>query len=793
MDAERVARPIISAKACKHCRKKAWVPKPTDVPQPLRQLPPGVIDALRPLSVDSGPYKRAVTGYRIHTAMTRFSWRPRDVLDAIAALQTWQERSAARHAYDFLVAEPTSEYRNFVGRHRAFLRLHPAPEPEVCRRPLRFIEEAGLECAVWPHLYWCSNLCETVERKTDERRLARQGLGPCGDEVEEAGDDDDEDEDFRGRHSIKRIFMRKVLSSVVGYSTDYSLLQFVYDLSLWSRLGGAKNAVQGVPLRIILKGESFSPLYWKTRHLALIDMQKQCGFPTFFKTMAPWEPAFPYHAWVLHEMREACLPRRHLAGPETLHTAHVLTELQRGYYTGMNARNTGRGSRHWTKHLFGNTAGSALPTVLNYFHRLEFQDGKRKLPSQDYHGSGRVHCHNLDYLCNIASIGLETKLRADVPEAESEPVLRGYVLGRPHGRNDSGWPVEHRASRWDGEAKRLRLRHSYEDKEIGNRAYFADTLQVTKCHQDVLHGDGRGLLLKYAATYTPKFSDAFAAEWLNDEASDYSVARRILFDYQPLEPEMWLYLSSKMFPPCRYGGTMLMLRAPWPGMAMKPDWVYRYEACSWRGSDMALLEYLRKSNKAGEIIQWLRRKHAEAATELTLEDFARRQKTMGEKVIAMETYWRMNDTYFGQWLAMNVPFDKLDELLVPDVVEKVPEQYRYLACALHWRQYYWSDEDGIRKDMELEAYRSATIDTFLAMVKANRYLIEKYLSGELYKDDEDRRVAERGCRREAGLHLDSDSDVDALAANDAAGEEMRLNCKQRQLKNCASARMEDSV
>ncbi|MCP4240659.1 MAG: AAA family ATPase, partial [bacterium] len=140
-----------------------------------------------------------------------------------------------------------------------------------------------------------------------------------------------------------------------------------------------------------------------------------------------------------------------------------------------------------------------------------------------------------------------------------------------------------------------------------------------------------------------------------------------------------------------------------------------------------------------------------------------------------------------------MPFDKLDELLVPDVVEKVPEQYRYLACALHWRQYYWSDEDGIRKDMELEAYRSATIDTFLAMVKANRYLIEKYLSGELYKDDEERRVAERGCRREAGLHFDSDSDVEALAANDAAGEEMRLNCKQRQLKNCASARMEDSV
>ena len=68
-------------------------------------------------------------------------------------------------------------------------------------------------------------------------------------------------------------------------------------------------------------------------------------------------------------------------------------------------------------------------------------------------------------------------------------------------------------------------------KEQGHRVFFKEVLEILKCHQDVLHGNWYGLLLKYAATYAPKFSDSFARERLNDEASAFSVARRILFDY----------------------------------------------------------------------------------------------------------------------------------------------------------------------------------------------------------------------------------------------------------------------
>ena len=208
--------------------------------------------------------------------------------------------------------------------------------------------------------------------------------------------------------------------------------------------------------------------------------------------------------------------RRQLAGPETLHTAHVFLELNRGLYSGLN----NRGKDGWRDHILAGEDGR--PTVANYFQRLEFQDGKRKLPSQDYHGSGRVHVHSLDYLQNVEAVGLQRKMCAATPPAE-RPLLRGLALGRPHGRSDSGWPVEPGPSRWDPEAQIVRLQHSEEEKEAGFRAFFPETLEATKCHQDVLHGNGHGLLLKYVSTYTPKFSDSFAREWLNVAGSKISL------------------------------------------------------------------------------------------------------------------------------------------------------------------------------------------------------------------------------------------------------------------------------
>ena len=371
------------------------------------------------------------------------------------------KRNKLQKAYDYLMSdEAESTYKDLTKQHKAFLRKHPQATDADRRRPLQFIETPGVECALWPTLYWCTEMCETVERATDVRRLVRQG----GDR---AVLNDDEDEDTPGeRHSVKRSFLRKVFGPIIGYAQDFELLQFMYDLCMWSRIGGGKNACAGLPLRLVLRGETFSPLYWKEKHQALIDMQRQCGFPTLFKTMAPWEFSFPYHAAVLDEMEKCGKGRMQSACWETLHTAHVFTELNRGLYTGANKTAKLDG---WKDHILAAEGEPGTKTVVNYFQRLEFQDGKRKLPTQDYHGSGRVHAHSLDYLQCVEKIGLEKKMSATVPGAEDDAALRGYVLGRPHGRSDSGWPVEEGESRWDPEAGLVRLHHTADDKAGHNK------------------------------------------------------------------------------------------------------------------------------------------------------------------------------------------------------------------------------------------------------------------------------------------------------------------------------------
>jgi hypothetical protein len=114
-----------------------------------------------------------------------------------------------------------------------------------------------------------------------------------------------------------------------------------------------------------------------------------------------------------------------------------------------------------------------------------------------------------------------------------------------------------------------------------------------------------------------------------------------------------------------------------------------------------------------------------------LEEFAREYHTKGEKLIAADTLFRMNDKYYGQWLALNVPFKKLEDLLLPDVVEKIPKRYLYIALALELRPDYWR-EAGLHQakaDMELEAVNRTQIDTVLAMLVAKTHVIDKYLYG----------------------------------------------------------------
>ena len=238
-DLKRVAPPTV--KKCGLCQRGVKVPQPSDVPQPLRELPREVVAALRPLDIDVGAYEKVAHGYRVHSSMIRFAWSAEDVEDKIAALETRRQRRAFRY---LLEDDCKSAYADFVEKHRLFLRARPRADERRRKLPLRFLEERGLECALWPHLYWDVSLCETAVRLSDERRqwVRRTGLTSSeeaseregGSEAESASvgesgqDEPGRREARKGRQSIRRSFLQKVLGPVAGYSEEYELLHLVY-------------------------------------------------------------------------------------------------------------------------------------------------------------------------------------------------------------------------------------------------------------------------------------------------------------------------------------------------------------------------------------------------------------------------------------------------------------------------------------------------------------------------------------------------------------------------------------
>ncbi|CAE8634388.1 unnamed protein product, partial [Polarella glacialis] len=588
----------------------------------------------------------------------------------------------------------------------------------------------GLECAIWPHLYWRTDMTETYARSMDVRRLKRARLlakepshekpqedydvsddDPASEESAGSGEavhGDDGNQGGRATHqSAKASFLAKVFSSVMGYGSDFVLAQFVYDLWLWTTLGGARNAA-GVSMRAALAGRTMSPEYWRTRHCDLIDLQRQVGLPTLFITIAPYEWSAPYHEWMLDEMQRTCRRRLDLPAAETFHLAHLLVQAAKGLITGANWQRQKKGSR-WVEHILAPMDGSSEATVADFCIRLEFQDGKRKRwtrSAQNYHGRGTVHLHMLVWLRNFFAVNLGAKISAELPPDASP--MHSLVEGSQLSWDSSGWPLRNEPSEWDEGAQLLKLHHPPDAFAKHCRAYMPEVLAALKCHMDVQASDGRSLVLRYVASYNSKFSDSFATEWLRDDATDYAIGRRVLSDYHPLEPEMWMQLGAQQFPRCILSRCLrrFVVPVPWANSVLHQT-VQRYIASDCRADDTTLLDYLRDTTSAGQ----------------------RREK--GQRcVVAAIMYSRTNGIFYGQWLLLNVPFRDLQGIWDPRM-ELVPEGYKHLALCLLKRPGLWRRLEWVRTELELEAFRDNAIENTIAMLKAHTELIDAYLTGEL--------------------------------------------------------------
>ena len=316
--------------------------------------------------------------------------------------------------------------------------------------------------------------------------------------AEEDEEDLDADEAAEGgasRQSAKASFLAKAHSALIGYNSDAQLLQFVYDLWLFTTIGGAKNSANA-GIREALAAKPYSPELWRTYHAALIDLQKQLGWPSLFITVAPYEWSFPYHQWLEDELAKSLRSRLEMPVSETLHLAHVLTQAVKGLLTGSN-----EGLQPKREHVFSSAEGPGK--VRHWVARLEFQDGKRKRrvfrDGQFYHGRGTIHVHILLWLEDMQCMDLASKIRADVP-AEEEEEMRDLVVGSQLDYMSSGWPVREEPTKVSEAGQRLQLHHPQDAFEQRCRAYLPDVLAALRCHVDVLASDGRAMVLKYCAS-----------------------------------------------------------------------------------------------------------------------------------------------------------------------------------------------------------------------------------------------------------------------------------------------------
>lgn len=217
---------------------------------------------------------------------------------------------------------------------------------------------------------------------------------------------------------------------------------------------------------------------------------------------------------------------------------------------------------------------------------------------------------------------------------------------------------------------------------------------------------------------------------------------------------------------------------------------------------MTLLEYLRKTNEDGEVIQWLQRLHKKAVKEgcdKSLEEFAREYKCRGEKVIAAACVSRLRDRYYGQWMVLNVPFKSMDKLLTKEIVEKVPERYHLFACALHHAPDYWHDIDNLKTDMRVEAHSDDHIETVCSLITAQKYLVQRYLSGELEPDyvlepdrDQDRPRDNNSNASDGPVVLDANqrrlkTDIDKMSSSQWQPTTQRPTRTWRSMSNWSTA------
>ena len=169
---------------------------------------------------------------------------------------------------------------------------------------------------------------------------------------------------------------------------------------------------------------------------------------------------------------------------------------------------------------------------MTYFYRFEFQD------------RGTVHLHMLVWLKDMTKMKLDA-IRADIPWQNKS--LAQQVLDLQASDKQAVPLFEHKTRiHMENGTQILDLFHPPEAFAKNLRAYISTVLPALKCRMDVQTSDGKGMLLRYAASYVSKWHDGFHSDVMfSVRTGPYQAAYRHLRGLRPREPEMQMSLSAK--------------------------------------------------------------------------------------------------------------------------------------------------------------------------------------------------------------------------------------------------------
>ena len=632
--------PTPLTKSCKCSTAVYKVPVVDDIPLILRNLTEDDLCLLRPLTIHCGDYERRFNGYRQRTGPFHVNWSDQPVHKKIGSLDNPRRRAKLTAILDFLVQKADSSYAKFNSMH---LRGYRRPYLYEIYSSRDFV---GVECALWPS-YPTTAMCESVlEGQTN-------------------------------RASGKISFMHKILLAVPDYSLSYELLQYQYDRWLFKTITGAVNSSKqsGCSPNRSLENKTFSRTFWQHQNLYLIDAVRQYGYPSFFLTISPYEWTFPFPPFIQQLRERYGRDVTEIPSLETLHIAHVLEQVARGYLTGGNC------NRRRT-HVFGNKEHPTTTNVNCYFYRFEFQK------------QGTLHLHMLLWLRNIAVTRADL-LNATVPWANADDA---FVVADTQKSDKSCLKIHTHPTSFitlPSGKNTIELQHTADDNDRHIRAHLTTILGSLRCRSDVQLADGKALLLKYVSSYVTKMHESATSEGLYcNDVTGYQAANSFLRTVTPLEPEMIFELSSTKV--CWMDKISVLFRPPFPGQT-DSNKVYQHYLQRPRCEDHQALLF------------WMRT-HNTSSTKPKACDGDR--YLIGVKFVSV-----FNPVYFYQHLTMHHPHRSPNELRHPEE-ESIPKSIQFVSQAVALLPETWQSSHTISQEFEHEGHKEYFVRTIVAYVSS---------------------------------------------------------------------------